>query len=85
MRKERAYELAFEGHRRTDLVRWGIYYETIQKTDNELRALWNWSENNTSYNYVVAKYTVKDKSELLPIPQREKDLCKQFKQNPGWE
>lgn len=85
VRKERAYELAFEGHRRTDLVRWGIYYETIQKTDNELRALWNWSENNTSYNYVVAKYTVKDKSELLPIPQREKDLCKQFKQNPGWE
>lgn len=31
VRKERAYELAFEGHRRMDLVRWGIYYETIQK------------------------------------------------------
>ena len=24
----RAYELAFEGHRRLDLVRWGIYYQT---------------------------------------------------------
>lgn len=29
--QERAYELAFEGHRRMDLIRWGIYYETIQK------------------------------------------------------
>ncbi|WP_347044826.1 hypothetical protein, partial [Bacteroides ovatus] len=30
------------------------------------------------------KYTEKNKHELLPIPQREKDLCIQFKQNPGW-
>ena len=28
-------------------------------------------------------YTKKDKHELLPIPQREVDLCG-FKQNPGW-
>ena len=32
VRDERAHELAFEGHRRQDLVRWGIYYETIRKT-----------------------------------------------------
>ena len=31
VRKERAYELAFEGHRRMDLVRWGIYYETVTR------------------------------------------------------
>ena len=84
VRDERKWELAFEGHRRTDLVRWGIYYETIQETDKALKTIWS-PDNKDPYNYVVAKYTVKGKSELLPIPQREKDLCKQFKQNPGWE
>lgn len=85
VRKERAYELAFEGHRRTDLVRWGIYYETIQETYTSLRRLWNWDSNGTyTPNYVVYDYTVKGKSELLPIPQREMDLCTQFTQNPGW-
>lgn len=84
IRDERAWELAFEGHRRTDLVRWGIYAKTIKETDEALNNLWDWTNNNSSYNYVVAKYTVEGKSELLPIPQREKDLCKQFKQNPGW-
>ena len=85
IRDERAWELAFEGHRRTDLVRWGIYSETVQQTDAALRDWWDWGSNSSSYNYVVAKYTQKNKSELLPIPQREKDLCTQFKQNPGWE
>lgn len=79
VRKERAFELAFEGHRRTDLVRWGIYYDTIQQTDQAL------SEWYSSYNYAVATYTkTRNKYELLPIPQREKDLCTQFKQNPNW-
>lgn len=78
VRKERAFELAFEGHRRTDLVRWGIYYDTIQETDLAL------SEWYSSYRYAVAKYTKINKNELLPIPQREKDLCTQFKQNPNW-
>jgi len=30
--KERAFELAFEGHRRLDHVRWGVYYETVNAT-----------------------------------------------------
>lgn len=76
--KERAYELAFEGHRRLDLVRWGIYTETIQNTYNELKNWWS------SANYVVYDYTEKGKHELMPIPQREMDLCTQFKQNPKW-
>lgn len=79
VRDERKYELAFEGHRRMDLVRWGIYYETIQQTYRDQLTWWS------SANYVVQKYTVKGKHELLPIPQREMDLCKKFKQNPGWE
>lgn len=78
IQKERAYELAFEGHRRLDLVRWGIYTETIQQTYNELKNWWS------SANYVVYDYTEKGKHELMPIPQREMDLCTQFNQNPKW-
>lgn len=78
VRKERAYELAFEGHRRLDLIRWGIYYETVQNTYNELKNWWS------SANYVVYDYTEKGKHELMPIPQREMDLCTQFQQNPKW-
>ena len=44
--QERAYELAFEGHRRMDLIRWGIYYETIQKTYNDLLTFYSMSVNN---------------------------------------
>lgn len=80
VRIERAYELAFEGHRRQDLTRWGIYYETIKKTSQELV---DWYSAGSEF-YVCSDYTKKDKNELLPIPQQEKDICTQFKQNPGW-
>ena len=62
-----------------------MYYETVQATYTALRRWWNWDSNgNYTPNYVVYNYTVKGKSELLPIPQREIDLCTQFDQNPGW-
>lgn len=80
VRNERAYELAFEGHRRQDLIRWGIYYESIRKTAQDLV---DWYSDGAQY-YICADYTQKNKHELLPIPQRDKDLLKQFSQNPGW-
>jgi len=81
VRKERGYELAYEGHRRTDLVRWGIYYDTIQKTSQDLA---NWWTADGTFNYAVARYTVEGQHELLPIPQRDMLLCKKFVQNPNW-
>lgn len=81
IRDERAYELAFEGQRRQDLVRWGIYYETVQKTYIDM-GMWH---PDAPSSYIGALYTRKGKHELLPIPQREKDLCTQFVQNPGWD
>lgn len=80
VRNERAYELAFEGHRRQDLVRWGIYYESIRKTAQDLV---DWYSAGDEF-YVCVDYTKKNKNELLPIPQQEMDLCTQFDQNPGW-
>mgnify|MGYP001172735514 CR=1 FL=1 len=77
---ERAYELSFEGQRRQDLVRWGIYVESIKNTAQNLV---NWYSEGAEY-YQAVNYTQKNKHELLPIPQRDLDLMKQFKQNPGW-
>ncbi len=83
VRKERAFELAFEGHRRLDLIRWGIYYETVKATAVRLG---NWWTGGDAPNYVVATpgYTTKGKHELFPIPQRDMDIMSQFKQNPLW-
>ena len=81
VRKERSYELSFEGHRRQDLIRWGIYYKTVQATAKELGYWW---EGTGSPNYSVATYTEEGKHELFPIPQRDMDLCIQFNQNPKW-
>ena len=81
IKDERSYELCHEGHRRQDLIRWGEYYETVQAT---YKKMMDWHENATEY-YLGAEYTFKNKNELLPIPQREMDLCEQFEQNQGWK
>lgn len=78
IRQERAYELCFEGHRRHDLIRWGIYHETIIQTASDII---NWYGDGI---YPAARYTVKGKHELFPIPQRDLDMLSSYKQNPGW-
>ena len=80
VRDERAYELAFEGHRRQDLIRWGIYYETVMQTAQDME---NYLDGASAI-YTAARYTQKGKHELLPIPQREMQLMPKYKQNPGW-
>ena len=79
VRDERAWELAGEGHRRQDLIRWGIYYDTVMDTYQNLGS---WHVNGYVY-YLGGEYTIEGKHELLPIPQREVDLCG-YKQNPLW-
>ena len=82
VRDERAHELCFEAHRRQDLVRWGIYYETILKTYQDQSAFWHYLASDY---YIAGEYTKKNKNELLPIPQREIDLCSKMVQNEGWK
>lgn len=85
IRDERAYELCFEGQRRQDLIRWGIYYETIKNTGKEV---WTWYPRGVNGhrggNYTVFDYTTLGKNELFPIPLRELDIMPRLKQNPGW-
>lgn len=68
---ERRVELALEGHRYNDLVRWHRAGLIKIKTDIDFgrtRANNNWSEKNL----------------LRPVPQRELDLNSNLKQNPGY-
>ena len=77
---ERAYELCFEGNRKQDLIRWGIYYETIERVVERLDSFSE--EYGTKYSWYWK--TIKGKHELQPIPQREKDLMVKYDQNPNW-
>ena len=79
IRDERAWEFAGEAQRRQDLIRWGIYADAVHETYNNLST---WHSNAYKY-FLGGEYTQKGKHELLPIPQREIDLCG-YKQNPNW-
>jgi starch-binding outer membrane protein, SusD/RagB family len=75
VRFETRLELALEGHRFFDLVRWGIvtdymnkYFQTEQKRIEHLKGV--------SFKA--------DKNEYFPIPIKETDLNPNLVQNPGY-
>ncbi len=71
LRKERALELSFEGHRKYDLLRWGTYVETIK--------------NTTDPALKVPRANIQPYHVLMPIPQREIDVTNgSLTQNPGY-
>ena len=63
---ERGFELAFEGHRKYDLIRWGILKEALAlPADHDTRA-------NQGEDAFIAKTTFQSgKHELFPIPLDE--------------
>ena len=71
IRKERACELSFEGHRRLDLLRWGIFVETIR--------------NSTSQFMTQQAAAIQDFHILLPVPNNEVEASNgSIAQNPGY-
>ncbi len=71
IRKERATELSFEGHRKYDLLRWGIFVETIR--------------NTVEPNMQIPRDNIQEHHKLMPVPQRERDITNgSISQNPGY-
>ena len=98
VRRERAVELSFEGHRFTDLRRWllldkapynkktAVYFDraTDQKdADRYADPTQNHVLNLREVVLVERNYTL-PKHNWLPFPQRDVQLYKGFGQNPGW-
>ena len=76
LRWERRLELAMEGHRFFDLVRWGI-------ADNVLNNYFK-TEGERRY-YLKEGIFDKNKDEYIPIPQQQINFTEGiYQQNPGW-
>jgi hypothetical protein len=80
IQEERARELCFEGLRKMDLIRWGIFVNTLKYVANEVT-----NEAAASFLYAArAGNNVSDKHLLLPIPTYEMSLNRALIQNPKW-
>jgi hypothetical protein len=75
---ERSRELCFEYVRRNDLIRWGIYSQTLLAEGAKFIT------NNYQTGMAAVYNKVSDKYNLLPIPVSEISLNNLAKQNPGW-
>ncbi|HTI07226.1 MAG TPA: RagB/SusD family nutrient uptake outer membrane protein [Puia sp.] len=76
VRFERRLELALEGHRFFDLVRWGIAADYITS--------YLTTEKNRLPNNLTGVTFKPNQYEYFPIPQQEIDLDPKLKQNPGY-
>lgn len=93
LRRERAVELAYEGHRFNDLRRWLLLteYPYNIKTSQEFIRAGALNEDEPSQN-TVSGFTEKviltrnftDKHYWLPLKKSDTSLYPEFGQNPGW-
>lgn len=77
---ERGFELAFEGQRKYDLLRWGILGETLKLFQDNM-------DTSLKGKYVAGEKFVKGKHELFPIPLAELQANPALnnQNNPGYE
>ncbi len=81
---ERARELCYETERRPDLIRWGIWLQTMNALANQMNADLG---NNGSYKYAslgAMNAASSPKYLLYPIPASEISVNKGVSQNPGY-
>jgi SusD family. len=80
IRKERFCELSYEGLRKHDLIRWGIYVSTMQQMVSEYQAT---MPTNLADAAIKQAQRVTSRSVLFPIPNTE-IAVNPIPQNPGW-
>lgn len=81
LRHERRIELAMEGLRYYDIIRWRI----CDKVKNgDVYGFAKMTESGKRENIFMEKRVWKDHMYLWPIPQDARDLNKNLTQNPGW-
>lgn len=76
---ERSRELCFECLRRSDLIRWGVFYENMNE-------VYNLAFQNAPDYYFVKTFrnVVKDKHSIWPVPAQEISQNPLLTQNPNW-
>lgn len=76
---ERGFELAFEGQRKYDLLRWGFLAEALQLAEKNM-------DSSLKGKYVAGTKFIKGQHELFPIPLGELQANAQLemKNNPGY-
>ena len=93
VRRERAVELAFEGHRFNDLRRWLLLTEKpyTLKTRLEFDRAGEFNEDDPSQNQVnrlreevILERNFSSKHYWLPLKRDDVNLYPEFYQNPGW-
>jgi len=90
LENERFRELAGEGLRKEDLIRWGIFVPTIKglladETDPAAPAEGNRSTTGGQpYANMLQLNKISDRDLLWPMPASELQYNKLLKQNPGW-
>jgi hypothetical protein len=76
LRWERRLELALEGHRFFDLVRWGVAEQTLNAY---------LEVEKTRHDYLRNAQFTAGRDEYLPIPQQQIDFSEgRYQQNPGY-
>ncbi|MBK5720809.1 RagB/SusD family nutrient uptake outer membrane protein [Dysgonomonas sp. Marseille-P4677] len=83
IRRERRSELALEGLRTKDIIRWRIA-ETVLTGDALGAYIGNVSGSVNGFVKVESRKFDKEKHYLWPIPQNERFLNKNLTQNPNW-
>lgn len=78
---ERLRELAFEGLRKHDLIRWGIYVATMQAQASVYESSMPTDLRTAA---VGQARRVTDRAVVYPIPNTELATNKKANQNPGW-
>ncbi len=84
---ERFREFCFEGIRKWDLIRWGVYVETMNRLANDVTSFIKDKNNKVNQTYLYctrAGSRTTDRNVLFPIPNTELTVNKKMTQNPGW-